>query len=411
MQKFHLYMNLFNREYYTEKVQRYLGKGLIVVLTGQRRVGKSCILQSVSSRIKKENEDANTIYINKEYAEFRDINTDVELNRYVDNLLQKDKKNFLFIDEVQDIQGFENSLRNYQAKQSCDIIITGSNATMLSGELATYLSGRYIEIHIQSLDYTEFLEFHRLQDDRDSLLKYFTFGGLPQLSHIGLDNRQMILDYLGDVYNTVMMKDIISRENIRNVRFLEDIAHFVSDNIGKNISANSICKFMRSQGMTISPTLVSNYLGLLSNAYIINQVKRYDIHGRKIFETNEKYYFEDIGLRNSIAGVNLRRDIEKILENAVYLHLKKYGYKVFVGQLQNAEIDFVAERDGQRAYIQVCYLLQSDETIEREFGNLLKIKDNFQKIVVCMDDIATHGVYDGIKCIHIKDFLKSPTDI
>lgn len=193
--------------------------------------------------------------------------------------------------------------------------------------------------------------------------------------------------------------------------FLEDIAHFVSDNIGKNISANSICKFMRSQGMTISPTLVSNYLGLLSNAYIINQVKRYDIHGRKIFETNEKYYFEDIGLRNSIAGVNLRRDIEKILENAVYLHLKKYGYKVFVGQLQNAEIDFVAERDGQRAYIQVCYLLQSDETIEREFGNLLKIKDNFQKIVVCMDDIATHGVYDGIKCIHIKDFLKSPADI
>ena len=176
MQKFHLYMNLFNREYYIEKVQRYLGKGLIVVLTGQRRVGKSCILQSVSSRIKKENEDANTIYINKEYAEFRDINTDVELNRYVDNLLQKDKKNFLFIDEVQDIQGFENSLRNYQAKQSCDIIITGSNATMLSGELATYLSGRYIEIHIQSLDYTEFLEFHRLQDDRDSLLKYFTFG-------------------------------------------------------------------------------------------------------------------------------------------------------------------------------------------------------------------------------------------
>lgn len=403
-------MNLLSREHYIDKVLNYLGKGLIVVLTGQRRVGKSCILQSVSSRLKEKNAEANIIYINKEYAEFRDINTDIELNGHIDSRLKSDRENFLLIDEVQDIRGFENSLRNFQAKQSCDIVVTGSNATMLSGELATYLSGRYVEIHIQSLDYAEFLKFHRLQDDWDSLLKYFTYGGLPQLSHIGLDNRQMILDYLGDVYNTVMMKDVISRENIRNIRFLEDLTRFVGDNIGKNISANSICKFMRSQGMTVSPALVSNYLGFLSNAFIINPVKRYDIHGRKIFDTNEKYYFEDIGLRNSLAGMNLRTDIEKILENAAYLHLKRCGYKVFIGQLLNSEIDFVAEKDSRRIYVQVCYLLHSEETIEREFGNLRRIRDNFPKMVVCMDDVAARGDYEGIQCVHIKDFLKADPD-
>ena len=399
-------IELIRRNQYIEKVLNYLGKGLIVVLTGQRRVGKSCILQSVSKEIKVSESEANIIYINKEYAEFRNILTDVQLNEYIDSHLKDNVPNYLFIDEVQEIDGFENSLRNYQAKQMCDIVITGSNAKMLSGELATYLSGRYIEIHIQSLDYDEFLKFHKKADEQNALIDYLSYGGLPQLAHIGLNNRQMTMDYLGDVYNTVIMKDVIMRESIRNVRFLTDIVSFLSDNIGKNISANSISKFMRSQGQTISPMLISNYIGFLTNAYIIDEVKRYDIHGRKIFETNEKYYFEDIGLRNRLIGINIRRDIEKLMENAVYLHLKKKGYKIYVGQLQNGEIDFVAEQDGQRIYIQVSYMLQTDETMEREFGNLLKIKDNYPKIVVCMDDLATKGSYEGIDCVHLKEFLK-----
>ena len=399
-------IELIRRNQYIEKVLNYLGKGLIVVLTGQRRVGKSCILQSVSKEIKVSESEANIIYINKEYAEFRNILTDVQLNEYIDSHLKDNVPNYLFIDEVQEIDGFENSLRNYQAKQMCDIVITGSNAKMLSGELATYLSGRYIEIHIQSLDYDEFLKFHKKADEQNALIDYLSYGGLPQLAHIGLNNRQMTMDYLGDVYNTVIMKDVIMRESIRNVRFLTDIVSFLSDNIGKNISANSISKFMRSQGQTISPMLISNYIGFLTNAYIIDEVKRYDIHGRKIFETNEKYYFEDIGLRNRLIGINIRRDIEKLMENAIYLHLKKKGYKIYVGQLQNGEIDFVAEQDGQRIYIQVSYMLQTDETMEREFGNLLKIKDNYPKIVVCMDDLATQGSYEGIDCVHLKEFLK-----
>ena len=399
-------IELIRRNQYIEKVLNYLGKGLMVVLTGQRRVGKSCILQSVSKEIKVSESEANIIYINKEYAEFRNILTDVQLNEYIDSHLKDNVPNYLFIDEVQEIDGFENSLRNYQAKQMCDIVITGSNAKMLSGELATYLSGRYIEIHIQSLDYDEFLKFHKKADEQNALIDYLSYGGLPQLAHIGLNNRQMTMDYLGDIYNTVIMKDVIMRESIRNVRFLTDIVSFLSDNIGKNISANSISKFMRSQGQTISPMLISNYIGFLTNAYIIDEVKRYDIHGRKIFETNEKYYFEDIGLRNRLIGINIRRDIEKLMKNAVYLHLKKKGYKIYVGQLQNGEIDFVAEQDGQRIYIQVSYMLQTDETMEREFGNLLKIKDNYPKIVVCMDDLATQGSYEGIDCVHLKEFLK-----
>lgn len=400
-------MELINREQYVDQVLKYLGKGLILVLTGQRRVGKSCVLQCVAKQITEKDESANVIYINKEYAEFNNVKTDEDLNAYVQEHLKDGKNNYLFVDEVQDIDGFENALRSFQAKGSCNIVVTGSNAKMLSGELVTYLSGRYIEIHIQSLSYLEFLLFHKLPDTDDTFLKYLTWGGLPQLAHIGLDNRQMLTDYLGDIYNTVIMKDVISRESIRNVRFLTDLVRFVGDNIGKNISANSIRKFMLSENLSISPTLTSNYLSYLCNAYVIDQVKRFDVHGKRIFETNEKYYFEDIGLRNVLVGSNLRMDIEKLLENLVYLHLCNQGYKVTVGQLQNGEVDFVAERGGDRLYVQVCYLLATQETIDREFGNLRRIKDDYPKKVVCMDTLAAAGNYNGIECVYVREFLKN----
>lgn len=400
-------MRLIERSQYVNKIINYLGKGVIIALTGQRRVGKSCIMQCVAKKIKDEDATANIIYINKEFSEFTSIRNDEDLNEYVDKRLSNENRNFLLIDEVQDIRGFENSLRNFQAKDLCDIIITGSNAKMLSGELTTYLSGRYIELHIQSLNYDEFIVFHNLTDNDDTFRLFLSFGGLPQLAHIGLSNTLMVKSYLNDIYNTVIMKDVISRESIRNIRFLTDLVGFVSDNIGKNISANSISKFMRSQQMTISPTLTANYLGFLCNAYIINRAKRFDIHGRRLFETNEKYYFEDIGLRNSLVGTNLLRDMEKLLENVVYLHLRNLDYTVTIGQLQNGEIDFVAEKNGRRMYIQVCYLLSTQETIEREFGNLRKIKDDYPKLVVCMDAMAANSNLDGTECVYIRDFLKN----
>lgn len=400
-------MEVINRPRYVNKVLDYIGKGLIVVLTGQRRVGKSCILQYVVKQIRENTPAANIIYINKEYAEFNAIRNYEDLNAYISKEVISDGINYLLIDEVQDIEGFEHSLRSVQAKHQCEIIITGSNAKMLSSELSTYLSGRYIELHIQSLNYNEFCTFHHLQDNDNTLMDYLSYGGLPQLSHIGLDNKQMIRDYLTDIYNTVLMKDVVSRESIRNVRFLNNLVHFLGDNIGKNISASSISKFMKSQSITVSPTLVTNYLDYLCNAYIVMRVPRFDIHGRRVFETNEKYYFEDIGLRNILTGINLLRDIEKLMENAVYLALVGKGYAVTVGQLQNAEIDFVAEKDGERMYIQVSYMLSNPETIEREFGNLRRIRDDYPKFVICMDSMAVRGQYDGIKCIHLRDFLKS----
>ncbi len=398
-------MELIERRQYVDKILGYVGKGIIIVLIGQRRVGKSCVLKSVAARIKSGDADANIIYINKEYGDFRDIRNEELFTSYVEEHLQASRRNVLLVDEVQDIDHFENTLRSLQAKEQCDIIITGSNAKMLSGELATYLSGRYIEINIQGLDYKEFLLFHGLRDSDTAFRQFLTYGGLPQLAHIGLGNTDMVLDYFNDIYNTVIMKDVIGRENIRNVRFLEDLVRFVADNIGKNVSSNSISKFMRSQGVVISPTLTSNYLSFLCNAYIIRRLKRFDIHGRRVFDTNEKYYFNDFGLRNSLVGINLLRDIEKLLENVVFLHLCQRGYKVTVGQLKNCEIDFVAERAGEREYFQVCYLLSSQETIDREFGNLRKIRDDYPKNVICMDSMYTGNSYDGIRCKHVREWL------
>lgn len=398
-------MDLIERKQYVDKVVNYIGKGIIIVLTGQRRVGKSCILRSVTGRIKAEDANANIIYINKEYGDFRDLRDYVELGDYVEQHLQAGCHNVLLVDEVQDIDHFENALRSLQAKNQCDIIITGSNAKMLSSELATYLSGRYIEVPIQGLDYREFMLFHHLPDTDDTFRQYITYGGLPQLAHIGLDNTDMVRDYLNDIYNTVIMKDVISRENIRNVRFLGDLVRFLADNVGKNISANSISRFMRSQSITVSPTLTSNYLAFLCNSYIIRQAKRFDIHGRRLFDTNEKYYFNDLGMRNSLIGTNLLRDIEKLLENVVFLHLCQRGYEVTIGQLQAGEIDFVAERSGEREYFQVCYTLSSQETIDREFGNLRKIRDNCPKTVLCMDSMYAGTTLEGIRCHHIREWL------
>jgi len=399
-------MELIDR-IYTDKVLSYLGKGIIIVLTGQRRVGKSCVLKCLERKIKALHPDTNIIYINKEYAEFNGIKNDEDLNQYLSGCLKDGERNCVLIDEVQDIEHFEKSLRSLQAKNECDIVVTGSNAKMLSSEISTYIAGRYIEIRIHGLSYPEFITFHRLADSDETLYKYLSYGGLPHLAAIGIENEDIIKDYLRDIYNTVAMKDIINRENIRNVRFLNDLIVFLADNTGKNISATNVSHYMKGQGQNISPAVIINYISYFINAYVINKVPRYDIHGKKIFESNEKYYFEDMGLKNSLVGLNLRRDIEKLMENAVYQHLQNKGYNVRVGQLQKAEIDFVASKGDERLYVQVSYLISNPETRKREFGNLININDNFPKYVVTMDPLADYGDYNGIKSMHLRTFLLS----
>lgn len=398
-------MGTIRRQTYIDKIEKYLGKETIIVLVGQRRVGKSCILKMVRDD-KMADSDNNVIYIDKEKWQFDAIQTYQDLNEYIEKHWDNAKHNYILIDEVQDIKEFERSVRSFRTEPNTDIIITGSNARMLSNELSTLIGGRYKEIYIQSLSYNEFLEFHNLADNDGSLSLYIQYGGMPGLTKIGLEEDDA-REYQTDIYHTVLLKDVIMKNQIRNVPFLENLVRFMADNIGKLISANSIAKYMKSQGESITSTLVINYISFLCQAYILHRVNRYDIHGKRIFENNDKFYFDDNGMRNAIAGGTREGDIEKVIENIIYEHLIRLGYQVYVGQLQAGEIDFVCTKpEGQRVYVQASYIIAEQATREREFGNLRSIKDNYPKYVISMTPLLTKNDDDGITHIHLRKFLR-----
>ncbi len=398
-------MATIRRQSYIDKIEKYLGKETIIVLVGQRRVGKSCILKMIRDD-KKSDSGNNVIYIDKEKWQYDAIRTYKDLNEYIERYWVNDKHNYILIDEVQDIEEFERSVRSFRTEPNTDIIITGSNARMLSNELSTLIGGRYKEIYIQSLSYNEFLEFHNLSDNDESLSLYIQYGGMPGLAKIGLEEDDA-REYQIDIYHTVLLKDVIMRNQIRNVPFLECLVRFLADNIGKLISANSIAKYMKSQGESITSSVVINYISFLCEAYILHKVNRYDIHGKRIFENNDKFYFEDNGVRNAIAGGTREGDIEKVIENIIYQHLVRLGFQVYVGQLQAGEIDFVCTKpEGQRVYVQASYIIAEQATREREFGNLRSIKDNYPKYVISMTPLLTKNDDDGITHIHLRKFLR-----
>lgn len=398
-------MGITRRQTYIDKIEKYLGKETIIVLVGQRRVGKSCILKMIRDD-KMSDSDNNVIYIDKEKWQYDAIKTYRDLNEHIEKHWDNAKHNYILIDEVQDIKEFERSVRSFRTEPNTDIIITGSNARMLSNELSTLIGGRYKEIYIQSLSYNEFLEFHNLADNDESLSLYIQYGGMPGLAKIGLEEDDA-REYQTDIYHTVLLKDVIMRNQIRNVPFLENLVHFMADNIGKLISANSIAKYMKSQGEAITSTLVINYISFLCEAYILHKVNRYDIHGKRIFENNDKFYFDDNGVRNAIAGGTREGDIEKVIENIIYQHLIRLGYQVYVGQLQAGEIDFVCTKpEGQRVYVQASYIIAEQATREREFGNLRSIKDNYPKYVISMTPLLAKNDDDGITHIHLRKFLR-----
>ncbi len=398
-------MKILVRHKYLNKIEKYLGKDTIIVLTGQRRVGKSYIIKMIRD-IKGQDDNNNIIYIDKEKKSFDHIKTYQDLNSYIDAHYQSGKMNYILVDEIQEIEDFERTIRSYITEPNAEVIVTGSNAKMLSKELSTIIGGRYKEIYIQSLSYKEFLQFHNLQDSDEALAKYIQFGGLPGLVKTGLDEDDAI-DYQKDVLNTVLLKDVIIRNNIRNVPFLEKLIDFIADNIGKIISATSISKFMKSQGTNIAPDTIINYTEHLEEAYIINKVNRYDIHGKRLFETNDKFYFQDHGLRNALVQGTRESDIERIVENIIYQHLISIGYKVTVGQLQAGEIDFVCTQKAgtKRIYIQASYIIADETTRLREFGNLHNIKDNYPKYVISMTPLVTRNDDNGITHMHLRNFL------
>ena len=397
-------MKILTRKHYADKVDSWIGKGNIIVLVGPRRVGKSYILKDFIERHSQE-EDINVIYVDKEKKAFEKIKTKDDLDNYIENFYLPGKHNCILIDEVQQIERFEESICSWYTEDNTDVIITGSNSKMLSGDLSTLLAGRYVEIRVHPLTYPEFLEFHGLEDSDDSLMIYLNYGGLPGLRQIGLDSDEHVWAYLSSVFNTIMLKDIIERHDIRNVPFLNNLIAFYADTTGKLTSANSISKYMKSQGENISSNLVLLYRSFYQEAYLLNAVSRYDIHGKRILESNEKIYWDDLGLRNLKAEGGMDSYIEKVIENAVYKHLCFLGYKVQVGVLGAGEVDFVCRKPGETAYVQVTYLMGEQATRNREFGPLEKIRDNHPKYVISATPFLTSRDENGIKHISLREFL------
>jgi predicted AAA+ superfamily ATPase len=402
MVKFKLPENSIRRTGYLEKVRPFMNTNLIKVFTGQRRVGKSYLLYQIIQDILSQNPAATIVYINKEDLAFSAIKTANDLNDYV--LLNKSQtgKTYVFIDEIQDIIEFELALRSLLLDLQLDIYCTGSNANLLSGDIAGFLSGRFIEIQVYSLSYSEFLMFQQLETNVKNLNLYLKYGGLPYLKHLKLED-EIVFEYLKNIYNTIIYRDIINRYSVRNVSFLEQLVLFLASNTGSIFSAKKISDFLKSQRINIAPNQVQIYNRYLVNAFIIQAVSRYDIIGKRIFEIGEKYYFENLGIRNALWGYRLE-DRGKIIENAVYNHLAYCGYKISIGMLGDKEIDFIAEKNGEKKYIQVALSIHEKQTLEREFGNLLAIKDNYPKIVITMESFSGNTV-EGIEIVQLENFL------
>jgi uncharacterized protein len=396
--------DIIERPYYTEKIRPHIGKPIIKILTGQRRIGKSYILLQLMDIIRDADTSGQIIFISKELKEFRSIQTSDDLYKYIVSQLNKEAKNYVFIDEIQEVPEFQHSLRSLLAEGSCDIYCAGSNANMLSGELATYLAGRYMEFPVHGLSYQEFLDFHQLPDTNEALQKYMRIGGMPYLIHLKGDE-QLSFEYLRNLYSTILLKDVIARRQVRNIDFMERLVGYIADNVGSLFSSANIAKYLKSQRQYVPTQLVIDYMLALTQAYFIHKVSRIDIQGLKIFEIGEKYYFEDLGIRNAIRGIDPLTEIQKWMENLVYMHLIRGGFTVYVGKTDNLEVDFVGQRLQERIYVQVCFRLEGEDTRKREVASLLKTSDNFPKYIVTLDDYGLGPTAEGIAVVHLRDFL------
>jgi len=400
---------MINRELYMSRIRPFIGNELIKVLTGIRRSGKSVMLdlirrELVASGVNK-NQFISINFENMSNAHLCFAETlHEEITRRINNI---SGKTYLFFDEIQEVDGWEKCINSFRVEFDCDIYITGSNAKLLSGELATYLAGRYVEFVIYPFSFGEFSElYHTVFPDADSRVmftRYLTDGGMPYLSNLRYAE-QPSRQYLQDLYNSVVLKDVVKRNSIRDVDLLERIIAYITANVGTTFSATAISKYLKSEGRTVAPETILNYIKACEDAFLFYRVRRQDLQGKKILTVNEKYYIADHGIREAVFGGNMK-DINLIFENIVYVELLRRGYKVTVGKAGGKEIDFIAEKQNQKLYIQVAYLLASEETIQREFGAYDTIKDNYPKYVVSYDDFDMSR--DGMKHLNIREFLLS----
>ena len=401
---------MIKRETYLNEIKNFMNKPVIKVITGMRRSGKSMILKLISQELLELGVNKNNIiYINFESLMVAELTEFKKLYEYImEKSKEREGRVYILLDEIQEVKHWEKSINSLMVDLDCDIYITGSNANLLSSELATYIVGRYVEIKIYPLSFKEYIEFAKVENP-DKVLsndeyfsQYLQFGGLPGIHNFNYDKNN-IYQYLSDIYNSVLLKDVIARNNIRDIELLERIVLYIFNNIGNTFSAKNISDFLKSQGRKLSRETVYNYLKALENAYIISKVQRYDIKGKAILETQEKFYLTDLGLRHAKLGYRAN-DIAGYLENIVYLELLRRKYTVNIGKLQTKEIDFIGTLRDEKLYIQVTYLLASPETMEREFFPLKNIKDNYPKYVLSMDNLESYNI-EGIKREKIIDFL------
>lgn len=398
---------MIKREMYMSRIRPFINTDLVKVMTGIRRCGKSVMLELIKEELLQSGVNKSQfISINFEDMSYAHLQTAKALNDDIIERVNKiEGKVYLFFDEIQEVKDWEKCINSLRVSLDCDIYITGSNAKLLSGELATYLGGRYVEFVIYPFSFAEFVELYReiYPDEPINMIfqKYVVFGGMPYLSNIRFEKTASI-QYLNDLFNSVQLKDIVKRNNIRDVDLLERISAYVMANVGNTFSATSISKFFKSEKRNVAPDTILNYIKYCCDAYLFYQVKREDLQGKQILASNEKYYIADHGIREAVFGGNMK-DINLILENIVYMELLRRGYEVRVGRSGNKEIDFVCYKRDEKIYIQVTYLLASEETIQREFGVYDDIQDNFPKYVVSLDEFDMSR--DGIKHRNIRDFL------
>jgi len=390
------------RSHYLAKVRPFMDQRMIKVITGQRRVGKSYLLFQLINFIRDKKGGQHFLYINKEDLAFSFIKNAADLNEYVLANKAKHATTYVFIDEIQDIADFGTALRSLLLHDDIDLYCTGSNANLLSGDIAGHLSGRYVEVEVYSLAYAEFLSFHHLEDNDHSLDKFMKYGGLPYLRHLELKD-EVVFEYLKNIYNSIVYRDIINRYAVRNTPFLEQLVVFLAAHTGSIFSAKKISDFLKSQRINMAPNQVQTYIQHLVNAFLIHKVARYDLVGKRVFEIGEKYYFENLGIRHGIWGYRLE-DRGKIMENVVYKHLLFKGHKVQVGIQGNKEVDFIAEKGGEKMYVQVALSILEPDSMDREFGNLKNIPDNYPKKVVSMQAFSGNTV-NGIETQDLRSLL------
>lgn len=397
------------RERYMRIIRDFIDKPVVKVITGMRRSGKSALLELTRGELISRSVDKNNIiFMNFESLRYEALKDYKALYAEVMRRAEMaEGRVYILLDEIQEVDAWEQVINSFRVDLDCDIYVTGSNAKLLSGELATLLAGRYVEIRVYPLDFHEFLDFAAQNEDEAKLSRqeqfadFLRFGGLPGI-HLMKWDEERLTQYLHDIYNSVLLKDVIARNKIRDTALLESIILYLMDNVGNTFSSKTISDFLKSQGRKLSTETVYNYLKALENAFLIHKAVRFDIKGKRLLETQEKYYLSDLGLRHAVMGYR-DNDIAGILENTVYLELLRRGYTVRIGKQGVAEVDFVAERADERIYIQVCYVLTPENT-DREFAPLEEIQDNYEKVVISTDTLLRIN-RGGIKQKNIIDFL------